>query len=146
MNDLVDVRKVLTAVRVPTLVLHRRQDAVVLVENGRYLAEHIPNAQLVELDGADHFVSGNPDQILDPVERFLRVPGRPGRRARWCWPPSSPPAGEGSQDALQAAGCRPAPGCAGPRSDDRGGGAVRRPGDRGPGRPPAVAHAAATSP
>ena len=71
MNDLVDVRKVLSAVRVPTLVLHRRQDAVVLVENGRYLAEHIPNAQLVELDGADHFVSGNPDQILDPVERFL---------------------------------------------------------------------------
>jgi len=71
MNDLVDVRKVLGAVRVPTLVVHRRGDAVVRVENGRYLFEHIPGAQLVELDGDDHFVSGNPDQILDPVQDFL---------------------------------------------------------------------------
>ena len=71
MNDLVDVRNVLHAVRVPTLVIHRRQDAVVPVGNGRYLAEHIPRAQLVELDGADHFISGDPDQILDPIEHFL---------------------------------------------------------------------------
>jgi pimeloyl-ACP methyl ester carboxylesterase/DNA-binding winged helix-turn-helix (wHTH) protein len=71
MNDLVDVRNALHAVRVPTLVIHRRQDAVVSLGNGRYLAEHIPHAQLVELDGADHFVSGNPDQILEPIERFL---------------------------------------------------------------------------
>ncbi|MET1008421.1 MAG: alpha/beta hydrolase, partial [Propionibacteriaceae bacterium] len=71
MNDLVDIRKVLTAVRVPTLVIHREDDAVVPIGNGRYLAEHIPGAQLVELDGADHFVSGNPDQILDPIESFF---------------------------------------------------------------------------
>ena len=71
MNDLVDIRNVLHAVRVPTLVIHRRQDAVVPVGNGRYLAEHIPQAQLVELDGADHFISGDPDQILDPIEHFL---------------------------------------------------------------------------
>jgi pimeloyl-ACP methyl ester carboxylesterase len=77
MNDLVDIRKVLSAVRVPTLVLHRKQDAVVLVENGRYLAEHIPQAQLIELEGADHFVSGNPDQILDPIEAFLSSEAEP---------------------------------------------------------------------
>jgi len=73
MNDLVDVRQVLNAVRVPTLVVHRREDPVVRLENGRYLAEHIPHARLVELDGADHFVSGDPDQILDPVEQFLQA-------------------------------------------------------------------------
>jgi hypothetical protein len=44
---------------------------VVRVEDGRYLARHIPGATLVELEGADHFVSGDPDQILDPVETFL---------------------------------------------------------------------------
>jgi pimeloyl-ACP methyl ester carboxylesterase/DNA-binding winged helix-turn-helix (wHTH) protein len=71
MNSLVDVRDALPAVRVPTLVVHRRGDRVVPVENGRYLADHIPGARLVELDGDDHFVSGDPDQILDPVEAFL---------------------------------------------------------------------------
>ena len=73
MNDLVDVREVLKAVRVPTLVLHRREDAVVRIGNARYLAEHISRAELVELDGADHFVSGDPDQILHPIERFLQA-------------------------------------------------------------------------
>ena len=71
MNDLVDVRDVLPAVRVPTLVVHRRGDRLIRVEEGRYLAQHIRGARLVELDGDDHFVSGNPDQILDPIEAFL---------------------------------------------------------------------------
>lgn len=71
MNDLVDVRNVLPAVRVPTLVVHRRGDRLIRVEEGRYLAQHIRGARLVELDGDDHFVAGNPDQILDPIEAFL---------------------------------------------------------------------------
>ena len=45
----IDVRSVLPTLTVPTLVLHRRGDAVVPVEHGRYLAEHIPGARLVEL-------------------------------------------------------------------------------------------------
>ena len=77
MNALVDVRDALPAVRVPTLVLHRRGDQVVRVENGRYLADHIPGARLVELDGEDHFVAADPDQILDPVEAFLAAGAPP---------------------------------------------------------------------
>ena len=78
MNSLVDVRKALTAVRVPTLVMHRTGDPIVPVGNGRYLAEHIAGARYVELPGDDHFVSGYPDQILDPIEEFLAAaPARP---------------------------------------------------------------------
>lgn len=71
MNSLVDVRDVLGAVQAPTLVLHRRDDVDARVEEGRYLAERIPGARFVELDGADHFVAVDPDQILDPIEDFV---------------------------------------------------------------------------
>lgn len=71
MNSLVDVRDVLAAVRVPTLVLHRRGDRDSVLEEGRFLAGHIPGARFVELPGADHFVGVNPDQILDHVAAFL---------------------------------------------------------------------------
>jgi pimeloyl-ACP methyl ester carboxylesterase len=71
MNTMVDVRDVLGSVRVPTLVLHRRGDLDSGVEEGRYLADHIPGARFAELPGADHFVAINPDQILDHVENFL---------------------------------------------------------------------------
>ncbi len=77
MNSAVDVRDVLAAVRVPTLVLHRTGDAMFHSEEARYIAEHIPSAKLQYLDGADHFVSGNPDQILDPIEAFLETARRP---------------------------------------------------------------------
>ncbi len=72
MNADIDVRSVLPAVRVPTLVLHRTGDRCLKVEEGRYLASRIPNAQFVELPGEDHlpFV-GNQNEILDEVESFL---------------------------------------------------------------------------
>ena len=41
------------------------------------MAEQIPGARLIELDGADHFVSGNPDQILDAIEPFISATPRP---------------------------------------------------------------------
>ena len=72
MASLIDVRDVLGAVRAPTLVLHRRDDIDSHVEEGRYLAGRIPGARFVELEGADHFVGVDPDQILDPVEEFVR--------------------------------------------------------------------------
>lgn len=75
MNSLVDVREVLGAVQAPTLVLHRRDDIDARVEEGRYLADRIPGATFVELDGADHFIAVDPDQILDPVEEFVRSLG-----------------------------------------------------------------------
>jgi pimeloyl-ACP methyl ester carboxylesterase/DNA-binding winged helix-turn-helix (wHTH) protein len=71
MNALIDVRRTLATVRVPTLVIHRRADRDSQVDEGRYLADHIPGARFVELPGADHFVAVDADQILDPVEQFL---------------------------------------------------------------------------
>jgi pimeloyl-ACP methyl ester carboxylesterase len=82
MNSLVDVRGVLDAVRVPTLVLHRRDDRDSEAAEGRYLADRIDGAQFVELAGQDHFVAIDPDQILDPVEAFVtgRAPTSTGNR------------------------------------------------------------------
>jgi pimeloyl-ACP methyl ester carboxylesterase len=68
----IDIRAALGTIGVPTLVLHRRDDRMVNVAMGRYLAEHIPGAKLVELDGADHlFWVGDADAILDEIEEFL---------------------------------------------------------------------------
>jgi class 3 adenylate cyclase len=68
----IDARPALPAIDVPALVLHRRGDRVVQFDHGVYLAEHIPEARLVELEGADHiFFGGDPDAILDEVEEFL---------------------------------------------------------------------------
>jgi class 3 adenylate cyclase len=68
----IDVRAVLSAIRVPTLVLHRSGDRVVPVEAGRYLAEHIADAKWVELAGVDHYpFAGDGQALLDEVEEFL---------------------------------------------------------------------------
>ena len=82
MNALVDVRDALGSVRVPTLVVHRKGDQMVHIEHGRYAARQIAGARLVELEGDDHFVSGNPDQILDPIQEFLISPPPP-TQVRW---------------------------------------------------------------
>jgi class 3 adenylate cyclase len=72
MNAEIDVRDVLPSVRVPTLVIHRTGDTCLKVEEGRYVADRIPNAKYVELDGIDHlpFV-GDQDSILDEIEQFV---------------------------------------------------------------------------
>jgi class 3 adenylate cyclase/pimeloyl-ACP methyl ester carboxylesterase len=68
----VDIREILPAIRVPTLVVHRRGDIAVPVEGARYIAERIPGARLVELDGCDHFpYAGDVDALIDEVESFL---------------------------------------------------------------------------
>jgi pimeloyl-ACP methyl ester carboxylesterase len=67
-----DVRDVLSSIRVPTLVLHRARDRAMRVEHGRYLAEKIPGARYVELAGEDHFpFAGDSEPIYAEVERFL---------------------------------------------------------------------------
>jgi pimeloyl-ACP methyl ester carboxylesterase/DNA-binding winged helix-turn-helix (wHTH) protein len=72
MNAQVDVRGVLPAVRVPALVMHRRGDHCLLVEEGRFLASLIPQARFVELPGNDHlpFV-GDQDAVLSEIRTFL---------------------------------------------------------------------------
>ncbi len=72
MNKEIDVRPILPAIRIPTLVLHRTGDGVTRVEQARYLATNIPGARLVELPGADHTPwVGDIDSIVDEVEEFL---------------------------------------------------------------------------
>jgi class 3 adenylate cyclase len=67
-----DIRPVLPAIKVPTLILHRRGDRLVDVANARYLASHIPSARYVELPGDDHiFFAGNSDALLDEIEEFV---------------------------------------------------------------------------
>src|SRR5215213_5134404 len=72
MDALIDVRHVLPTIRVPTLVLHRLDTRCYNVEHGRYVAAHIPGAQLVELPGADYlpFV-GDTDALIDEIEAFV---------------------------------------------------------------------------
>lgn len=72
MNSQIDVRQVLPAIRVPTLILHRTGDLTLGVEQGRYMAEKVPGAKFVELPGDDHlpFV-GDQDALIDEVEEFL---------------------------------------------------------------------------
>ncbi len=67
-----DVRHVLPSIRVPTLVLHRPEDGFLDVRHSRYLAEHIPDARLVELEGRDHLFSmGDVDALIGEIEEFL---------------------------------------------------------------------------
>ncbi|HEY1826892.1 MAG TPA: adenylate/guanylate cyclase domain-containing protein [Acidimicrobiales bacterium] len=67
-----DLRHVLPAIRVPTLVVHRADDPWTRVEHGRYLAEHIPGAKYVELEGSDHQVfMGDSTQVLDHISEFV---------------------------------------------------------------------------
>ncbi len=68
----VDVRALLPALHVPTLVLHRTGNRFLDVGAGRYLGEHIAGARYVELAGDDHlFFVGDSDGLLDEVEEFL---------------------------------------------------------------------------
>jgi class 3 adenylate cyclase len=66
----IDVRPILPSIRVPTLVIQRREDRV--MRQGRYLAEHIPGARYVEQDGDCHILwLGDADGLVGEVEEFL---------------------------------------------------------------------------
>ena len=72
MNTLIDIRDVLPAIRVPTLIIHARGDRIAPIEAGRYFAEHIPNARYLELDSIDHWpYFGDADQVLGEIQEFL---------------------------------------------------------------------------
>ena len=68
-----DVRAVLPAISAPTLVLHRQDNDHYRVGHGRYLAEHVPGARLVELPGADcfPFYTAASGRVLDEIQAFL---------------------------------------------------------------------------
>jgi class 3 adenylate cyclase/pimeloyl-ACP methyl ester carboxylesterase len=74
-----DVREILPAVRVPTLVLHRAGDRYFRVEHGRYLAERIPGARYVELPGEDHYpFYGDTEAVVSEIRSFLTTLPEPG--------------------------------------------------------------------
>jgi class 3 adenylate cyclase len=75
MNWLIDLRSVLPSVHVPTLVLHPIDDHVVRIEHGRYIAEHIPGAKLVEYPSTDHLFFVNPGTrafVMGEIRKFVR--------------------------------------------------------------------------
>jgi len=79
MNSQIDISDILSAVRVPTLVLHRTEDRVVDVAGGRDVAAHIPGAKLLEFPGIDHmfYVGDGAEKISEAIEEFLT--GAPAR-------------------------------------------------------------------
>src|SRR5262249_20677758 len=78
MNREIDVRHVLSAIHVPTLILHRTAERLIDMEHARYLARHITRAKLVELSGEDHTPwFGDSEVILD--ERAASLGDRPWR-------------------------------------------------------------------
>jgi class 3 adenylate cyclase/pimeloyl-ACP methyl ester carboxylesterase len=78
-----DVREVLPAVRVPTLVLHRAGDRYIRVAHGRYLAERIPGARYVELHGEDHYpFYGDMEAVVSEIRSFLATLPEPGEADR----------------------------------------------------------------
>lgn len=84
-NFEIDVRPALSAITVPTLVIHQQGDPIVPVAHGRYLAEHIPGARFVELPDRCHG-SWLPEEVApwrDAVIDFVSgagVPARPANR------------------------------------------------------------------
>ena len=64
-----DVRAVLPAIHVPTLIIHRIGDGP---EANHYLAEHIPGAEYVQLPGEEHLPYVDQDSITDEIARFVR--------------------------------------------------------------------------
>jgi pimeloyl-ACP methyl ester carboxylesterase/class 3 adenylate cyclase len=68
-----DIRRLLPAVGVPTLVMHRTGDAVEPVGAGRYVAQAIPGSKYVELDGDDHWPwAGDHPALVAEIRAFVR--------------------------------------------------------------------------
>ncbi|MEZ5376133.1 MAG: alpha/beta fold hydrolase [Acidimicrobiales bacterium] len=79
----VDVREVLPLIDVPVLVMHRRDDRVIPLEIGRAIADGVPGAQFIALDGDDHFsYAGDVEAWMSELERFVTgtVTTTPDRR------------------------------------------------------------------
>ncbi len=68
----IDVRPILPTLDVPTLIIHARGDPGVPVQDGRYLADHICGAKLLEVEGADHAPwFTEPERTTTAIEEFL---------------------------------------------------------------------------
>ena len=72
MNRAIDVRDILPSIHVPTLVMRRAEDQGSSIGSSRHLAEHIPDAKYVELQGNAHmYFVGDADAFVDEIQEFL---------------------------------------------------------------------------
>lgn len=72
LNTQIDMREVLPVIGAPTLVMNRKGDRDAKLEEARYIASRIPNARLLELEGADHLPwTQGVDEIIGEVEEFI---------------------------------------------------------------------------
>lgn len=72
MNTAIDVRPVLKAIHVPSLVIHRTGDRAVPIERGREFADELPASRFVELEGSDHYPwFGDAASVVSEIERFM---------------------------------------------------------------------------
>jgi class 3 adenylate cyclase len=67
----IDVRHVVPAINVPTLIVHAARDGVCHVENARFLARTIQGAKYVELDTDDHVPWFDPGDTIAEIREFL---------------------------------------------------------------------------
>ena len=83
MNFDIDVRHVLPSIRVPTLILHRRDERAVNIAHSRYLARQLPHARYVELPGRDHAPwVGDTQALCDEIQRFATDISKPVKPER----------------------------------------------------------------
>jgi pimeloyl-ACP methyl ester carboxylesterase len=80
----IDVRSVLPTIHVPTLVLGRTDQPLISIEHTRYVAEHIPGAQYVEVKGSDmHYFTGVTEEVFEAIEDFLGADHQQAERDRF---------------------------------------------------------------
>ena len=65
-----DVSDIVSSIKVPTLVIHCKDDTLIPIDCGRFLAQNIPDARFIQLPGQDHlfFIY---EGIGDCIEEFL---------------------------------------------------------------------------
>lgn len=74
MSHAIDVRHLLPAIDVPTLILHRKDDRAIKVEHGRFMASRISGARYMELAGQDHAPwVGDTERLCKELRAFMDV-------------------------------------------------------------------------
>ena len=67
-----DVTSELGNIKVPTLIIHGSEDMQQPLSQAKYMKEHIPNAELVIIEGAGHAtVRETPEKIWEAIEKFM---------------------------------------------------------------------------
>jgi serine/threonine protein kinase/pimeloyl-ACP methyl ester carboxylesterase len=70
-----DGRDIYTNVRIPTLVMHGRDDRMVTFDEGRLLATLIPGAKLISLPSGNHYFPTDQNVVANVVDAINRFTG-----------------------------------------------------------------------